>query len=225
MTLYSISEKLKNFVKQKNSYFITVEGLDGSGKSTQIQIIKTWLNSKGLEVFLTREPGGSLQLNEIRKLLIRTKYGYWDGISEYLLLSAARRQHLVQIIWPNLFQGRWVICDRFYDSSIAYQGYGRGVSLSFLDEVYYHIAGDFKPHLTIIMKINIENSLTRVEKRNRGFKDRYESMDVSFRHRLIKGYENLAKAYPGRCSMVDASKSIKKVSIFIRNILKKKFNV
>ncbi|MCP4922629.1 MAG: dTMP kinase [bacterium] len=203
--------------------FITLEGGEGSGKSTQVKKIKAWLESNGVSVCLTREPGGSPQAEEIRKLLVEGETGRWDGVSEYLLLSAARRQHLLQTIWPALARGDWVICDRFQDSSVAYQGYGHGVSLPFLDEVYHHIAGDFQPHLTLVMGIEAKEGLSRTKGRDHGSEDRYERMEYAFHERLAKGYEDLAKKNPDRCVRVDASQGVEEVFESIKAILEKRF--
>lgn len=211
--------------KNLEAKFITLEGGEGSGKSTQIQKIKAFLESKEIQVYLTREPGGSPQAEEIRKLLVEGETGRWDGLSEYLLLSAARRQHLIQTIWPALAKGKWVICDRFQDSSVAYQGYGHGVSLPFLDEVYRHIAGDFQPHLTLVMDIPVKEGLSRTQDRDHGAEDRYERMDLNFHERLAKGYADLAKKNPDRCVMINAAQSVEDVWRSIQTVLEERLNV
>ena len=216
---------IQNFVLVKNKkkippIFITLEGNEGCGKSTQAEMLKMLLLSKKMDVILTREPGGILQAEKIRNLLISNKNNYWDNISEYLLLSAARREHLSKIIWPALVNGRSVICDRFYGSSFSYQGYGSGISLGFLRYVYQCISYGFVPHLTFVLLINLSDGFHRVNKRNLSFKmDYYESMNLNFHKRLVNAYKNLIKKNPNRFVLIDGSQSVSKIFFLIKKNL------
>ena len=134
--------------------FITLEGGEGSGKTTQIKLLQEYLEGKGIECVKTREPGGSPAAEEIRQVILSGGKEKWDSISETLLFYAARRNHLTQLILPAINAGKWVVCDRFADSTMAYQGYGRQDGLltrADLDFLYHLVAGDFKPDLTFIL--------------------------------------------------------------------------
>ena len=139
--------------------FITLEGGEGAGKSTQIARLKGWLEGRGRNVVATREPGGSPGAEMIRKLLVEGPVERWDGTTEALLHFAARREHLRSIVWPALARGDWVVSDRFADSTLAYQGYGHGVDRSIFDELYKVAVGDFRPDLTLILDLPIEIGL------------------------------------------------------------------
>lgn len=128
--------------------FITFEGGEGGGKSTQLRLLAEALRGVGREVVTTREPGGSKGAEDIRALLVTGVPDRWDGITEALLHTAARRDHLIKTVWPALDRGAWVICDRFADSTMAYQGYGHGLPLEMLDALYRTAIGDFRPDLT-----------------------------------------------------------------------------
>lgn len=183
--------------------FITLEGGEGSGKSTQIKEIASFLNKKGIANLVTREPGGSPGAEVIRNLLVRGDVGRWDAVTEALLLNAARRDHLVSQILPALAQGTWVICDRFADSTIAYQGYGYGAPLKALENLYELIAGPFKPDLTFVFDLDVPQGLARALSRQ-DRDDRYERMDTGFHERLRKGYRTLALKDPSRYAVIDA---------------------
>jgi dTMP kinase len=184
--------------------FITFEGGEGSGKSTQAQEIHYFLKQRGIKSLVTREPGGSPGAELIRNLLVHGEVERWDAITEALLLNAARRDHLVSVIWPELEQGIWVICDRFADSSIAYQGFGHGLPLQALEALYTLIAGTFKPDLTFIFDLDVKLGLARAKMRQ-GSGDRYERMDIEFHERLRAGYQMLALKDPFRYVSIDAS--------------------
>jgi dTMP kinase len=212
-------------VKKNKAKFISIEGGEGSGKSTQIKNLKNWFLRKNIPVCITREPRGSIQSEIIRNLLFKNKKK-WDLISEYLLISIARRQNLKEIIWPALAKGKWVVCDRFYDSSIAYQGYAHGLSLNFINNIYREIAGNFKPHLTIFMKIKIRNSISRACERNSHMnKNYYENMEIAFYKKLIKGYSKTINKNSDKYISIDAEQPIKKVWQDIKYNIKNKFNI
>ncbi len=194
-------------MKQKKGLFITLEGCDGAGKSTQVKLLDTFLTNQNIAHILTREPGGSEGAEEIRKILSTGTCEKWDAVSETLLFSAARRSHLVNTIWPALKQDKWVISDRFSDSTLAYQGYGRTnnnpLSLKDLNYLYAFIAGDFNPDLTFILDISPEIGLTRAKQR--GEKDRFEKMDMTFHQNLRNGFLKIAQTNPQRYHIIDAN--------------------
>ena len=141
--------------------FITLEGGEGAGKSTQIARLKAWLEGRGKTVVATREPGGSAGAEMIRKLLVEGPAERWDGQTEALLHFAARREHLRTTVWPALASGAWVVSDRFADSTRAYQGYGHGLDLATIERLYEVAVGDFRPDLTLILDLPIETGLPR----------------------------------------------------------------
>lgn len=185
-------------------HFITFEGGEGSGKSTQVERLKARLESRGLAVTATREPGGSPGAEQIRELLIHGDAGRWDALSEALLNFAARRDHLRRTIVPALGQGHWVLSDRFADSTRVYQGYGQGLSLDAIDRLYDLVVGDQGPEVTIILDLPVEVGLARAAERRDGG-ERFENMDLEFHERLRMGFREIADKNADRCHMVDAS--------------------
>ncbi len=190
--------------------FITFEGGEGAGKSTQVKRLGEQLQARGREVVLTREPGGSPGAEAIRKLLVEGAASRWDGITEALLHTAARRDHLVKTVWPALEAGKIVISDRFVDSTVAYQGYGHGIDQAVLGALYRAAAGDFRPHLTVIIDVPLDVGLKRAAGRG-GAEDRYEGMDRSFHERLRQGFLSLAAAEPARCKIIDGTRGADQV--------------
>ena len=191
--------------------FITLEGGEGAGKSTQIARLAKWLKARGREVVTTREPGGSPGAEMIRKLLVEGPAERWDGTTEALLHFAARRDHLRSTVWPALERGAWVVSDRFADSTRAYQGYGHGLDLESLDRLYEVAVDGFHPDLTLILDLPIETGLARAAAR-RGTETRYESLPRDFHERVRKGFLEIAKTEPKRCAIVDASKDIDSIA-------------
>ena len=199
--------------------FITLEGGEGAGKSTQIRKLVAAFQSTGLEVIATREPGGSPGAEEIRRLLVEGHVHRWDGVTEALLHFAARRDHLRSLVWPALERGAWVVSDRFADSTLAYQGYGHGLDAGVYQSLYEITVGSFKPDLTLILDLPIEAGLARAGKRGGG-EDRYESMDRQFHERLRQGFLAIAEAEPQRCRVIDASAAEDEVAAEIRQLVK-----
>ena len=191
--------------------FITFEGGEGAGKSTQVVRLKEYLATKGIDVRQTREPGGSEGAEEIRGLLLKGGADRWDGLTEVLLHSAARRDHMVKTVWPALAQGQWVICDRFFDSTLAYQGWGHGIDPALIRQAIHLSVGNFKPDLTLILDLDVVHGLERAKGRGQG-QDRYESMGLDFHNRLRQGFLDLARQDPQRCRVIDANQSPDKVS-------------
>lgn len=188
--------------------FITLEGGEGAGKSTQQRRLAAWLRDRGLEVSETREPGGSPGAEEIRALLVSGATGRWDAMTEALLHFAARRDHLTTTVKPALQRGAWVVCDRFADSTMAYQGYGHGLGRALVAALYDLVVGDFRPDLTLVLDLPVGEGLARATARNgAGANDenRYEQMDMAFHERLRDGFHDIVAREPKRCVLIDAS--------------------
>lgn len=187
--------------------FITLEGGEGGGKSTQARLLAEALRAAGHAVVLTREPGGAPGAESIRKLLVDGDVGRWDAMAEALLHTAARRNHLVETVWPALARGAWVISDRFVDSTVAYQGYGHGLGAAAIESLHSLANGDFLPDLTLILDLPVEEGLRRAVGRGGG-EDRYERMGAEFHQRLRDGFLAIARHHPGRCRVIDATAAI-----------------
>lgn len=194
--------------------FITLEGGEGAGKSTQIARLRQWLEGRGETVVATREPGGSPGAEMVRKLLVEGPAERWDGATEALLHFAARREHLRSTVWPALKRAAWVVSDRFADSTRAYQGYGHGLDLAMLDRLYEIAVGDFRPDLTLVLDLPIEAGLARAAAR-RGAETRYESLPADFHRRVRTGFLEIARQDPGRCAVIDASQDVEMVAAAI----------
>jgi dTMP kinase len=183
---------------------ITLEGGEGAGKSTQVELLAAALARAGIAVERTREPGGSAGAEAIRRLLLDGATERWDAIGEALLLYAARRDHVTRLIAPALDQGIWVVCDRFADSTLAYQGYGRGLPLADLLALHRFALGDFAPDLTLILDLPVAEGFARVARRS-GDADRFERLDAAFHERLRQGFRAIAADNPERCVIIDAA--------------------
>ncbi len=194
--------------------FITLEGGEGAGKSTQVLRLKKWLGSRGHEVVATREPGGAPGAEMVRKLLVEGPAERWDGVTEALLHFAARRDHLRSTVWPALKRGAWVISDRFADSTMAYQGYGHGADRTMLGGLYDMAVGEFCPDLTLILDLPVETGLARAAAR-RGTENRYENLPVAFHERVRAGFLDIAAVDPERCVVIDASGDIETIAAAI----------
>ncbi len=198
--------------------FITLEGGEGAGKSTQITRLKGWLEARGRTVVATREPGGSPGGEAIRKLLVEGAAERWDGTTEALLHFAARRDHLRATVWPALKNGAWVLSDRFADSTRAYQGYGHGLNLAMLDRLYETAVGAFRPDLTLVLDLPVEAGLARAAAR-RGAETRYENLPRDFHERVRAGFLEIVKHDPKRCALVDATMDIDTVAAAITRVV------
>jgi dTMP kinase len=190
--------------------FITIEGGEGAGKSTQVDLLVAALDRAGIAAQRTREPGGSEGAEAIRRLLLEGADERWDAIAETLLFYAARREHVTRLITPALDRGVWVVCDRFADSTIAYQGYGRGLPLAELQALHSFALGDFAPDVTLILDLPVAEGLTRAARRS-GNTDRFERLDHAFHERLRQGFHQIAAADPQRCVVIDASGDVETV--------------
>lgn len=183
---------------------ITFEGGEGSGKSTQIRRLAAVLEQRGQRILVTREPGGSPGAEDIRRLLVEGEPGRWDAVTEALLVSAARRDHVERVIRPALAAGQWVLCDRFYDSTTAYQGAGHGLAASILEELRRIALGDLKPDLTILLDLDIDAGLDRAQGRG-GKETRFERFDRAFHQRVRDGFLAIAGAEPERVRLINAA--------------------
>lgn len=199
--------------------FITIEGGEGSGKTTQINKLAENLTREGYKVITTREPGGTPEGEKIRNLLVQREGGNWSALAEVLLLFAARVMHIESLIKPALEAKKIVISDRFTDSTYAYQGYGRGLSKDKIAEIEKAALGGFKPDLTFILDIDPKEGLKRSGRRLaaeilnvKQTEDRFENLDIGFHERLRTGFLELAKTDPKRCVVLDARQSQEEIS-------------
>ena len=208
----------------KNGKFITFEGGEGSGKSTQIKLLCDFLRKKGLDVVQTREVGGAPSAEAIRKLWLTPKDGHWDPLTELLLISAARREHLVKTVFPALERGAWVVSDRFADSTRAYQGIGLRLGLDVVEEIYQCIAPNFEPDLTLLLDLPVEAGLARMKKRG-GQDDRYQQKNIDFHQKLRDAYLSLAKKDKARFRVIDASGNEAGVAASIKHAVRERFKL
>ncbi|HEY5621973.1 MAG TPA: dTMP kinase [Pontiella sp.] len=195
--------------------FITFEGPEGCGKSTQIRLLAERLNEQGIKVCTTREPGGTATGEAIRDILQHDAVGeHLSGRAELLLFTASRAQLMDQVILPRLNEGEWVLCDRFIDSTIAYQGFARGMDIATLDAINRFAIDEHMPDLTLLLDLDIETGFRRLEKRymdNDASHDRFEREAREFHHKVREGYHRLAERAPERFRIVDADRPVEDV--------------
>jgi dTMP kinase len=204
-------------------YFITLEGADGSGKSTQAHLLADYLKNLNYPVILTREPGGTPLAEEIRRVILTPSTEPLEPIAEILLYAASRAQHVSQLIKPALEAGKIVICERFIDSSLAYQGYALGWNLKLIQDINRIAASELQPDLTFLLDVNTERRLNRVSNRSDANKtkvDRIESRGLSFQEKVRQGYLELAKVNPRFVVFNASQKSIKDIHTELINNLK-----
>lgn len=208
--------------------FITFEGGEGGGKSTQVKMLAAALERAGQTVVVTREPGGAPEAEVIRELLVSGAVDRWSPMAEVLLNYAAREMHVRQTVRPALERGDWVISDRFSDSTMAYQGYGGGVEPARITGIHQAVLGDFKPDLTLILDLEVTDGLARAGKRlveAGSAEDRFERMERDFHHRLRDGFLEIAKLEPVRCRVIDASGDIDAVAEDVRRTVSEALGV
>jgi dTMP kinase len=186
--------------------FITFEGGEGAGKSTQVRLLAERLGPRTPEIVVTREPGGSPGGEAIRELLVTGAADRWSGVSETLLMYAARRDHIERVIAPALERGAWVICDRFADSTRAYQGAGDAVDPKFIAALERHVLGEIRPDLTLILDLPVDAGLARAVERAEAV-TRFEARGRPFHERLRAAFLDIARAEPERCAVIHASGS------------------
>ena len=211
----------KDTEKMFQAKFITFEGTEGVGKTTQIQLLNNYLKSRNIECIITREPGGTIFGERVREILLNNDGPDIDPMAELLLIFSARAQHLTEIIYPALKNNIWVLCDRFTDASYAYQGGGRGVPYAKISSLESTVQDGFEPDLTILLSGNIETGMQRVT--NRGEKDRFESEEIEFFERIRHNYLKLAQANPKRFAIVDADQSIDEAALAIKAATERRF--
>ena len=203
---------------KKKGFFITFEGIDGSGKSTQIQKLAKFLEDNGFDIIITREPGGSVGGEEIRNLLLQGEVDRWSAETEILLFTAARRDHLERIILPALQDGKIVICDRFTDSTRMYQGM-RGPKLRDLVDNLTEEVINCDPDLTIIIDIDPEISLRRAKSRETA-EERFEDFGIDLQKKMRKGFINLSKEFNSRIKVVNGQQSVDDLAKEIFSLVK-----
>jgi dTMP kinase len=202
---------------------VTFEGGEGAGKSTQIERLAATLRGAGLDPLVTREPGGTPGAEQIRELLVEGLPERWLPLSEALLLLAARYDHVVRHIAPALADGRWVLCDRFMDSTRVYQGLAGAVGEAVIDRLHATVLGDLRPDLTVILDVPVATGLGRRQEAAGG--QRYERMSNAFHERVRAGFLALARAQPERCVVVDATRPVDTVADVIRDLVARRFGV
>jgi len=197
--------------------FISLEGIEGTGKSTQAKLLSDYLKEKGFDVVLTEEPGGTQIGLRIRELLLSVEHKEMTAVTELLLYNASRSQHIREIILPAISRGAIVITDRFTDSTIAYQGFGRGIDPGLIGSIDLIATGRLRPDITILLDLDAEVGL----KRNKGINktDRLELEDLEFHQRVRNGYHNLAEKEPERIKLIDASAGIQEIHNRISSII------
>ena len=208
---------MNNVVEQ--GLFITVEGTEGVGKSTNMAYIESWLNKAGKELVITREPGGTELGEKLRDVLLDAKEQSMCDDTELLLMFAARGQHLQEVILPALEAGKWVLCDRFTDSTYAYQGGGRGIDEARIAQLEQWVQGDRRPDMTLILDLPIDVGLERAGKRSEP--DRFELEKHDFFNKVRDAFLTRAEANPQRYTVIDASPAIEEVQQSIQTVLEK----
>ncbi len=210
---------------ERRGLFITVEGGDGAGKTTQIKKIAEYFEGKNIPTLTTREPGGTPEAEKIRDLLVKRDGGNWTPEAETLLFFTARHMHVETVIKPALAKGVTVICDRFTDSTRAYQCYGHGLNREFVEQTNRLAINGFSPHLTLILDLPVELGVKRSMQHNaqtQSTEDRFESLDLSFHEKLRQGFLDIAKKNKDRCYVIDASKDMDSVTSDILDVFDKR---
>ena len=201
-----------------NNLFITFEGGDGSGKSTQVNLLKDYLDNLNFETIKTREPGGTPSAEILRDLLTTGEVEKWTPMSEALLMWASRYEHLIQVIEPALNSGKNVICDRFYDSTYAYQGVAHNLGIDKMEKLKKIIIGDIEPDVTFVLdidpKVGLKRSLDRYNEENR-----FENYDIDFHNNIRNAFLEIAKKNKDRCVIVDASLNEQEINNLIITVI------
>lgn len=203
--------------------FITLEGGEGAGKSSQIQVVKDYLEARGIDVVVTREPGGTPVGQEIRNLLVSGDKDKWSPLSETLLILADRAAHLERVIRPALADGKYVVCDRFFDSTRAYQGIAGGLGLEVIHNLQQPVLGTALPDVTLLLDIDPEKGLSRAQER--GGDLRFESKTLAYHQTLRQAFLDFAKQEPERMVVIDADRDIEAVSTDIITVLGERLDV
>ena len=204
-------------VNSQRGRLITLEGGDGVGKTTHIELLEAYLTEQGQSVLTTREPGGTALGEALRKVLLRDELEC-GAETEMMVLFAARTQHLHAVLLPAIAKGRWVLCDRFTDATFAYQGGGRGIPFERIERLETFVQGDFQPDLTLLLDLPVEEGLARVTERG-GRVDRFEKQGLAFKERVRRSYLQRQRDYPGRIQCVNASGSVDEIQMALRQHL------
>ena len=202
------------------SLFITLEGPEGSGKSSAMAIVYDLLAKDGYQIIKTREPGGTPISEQIRNVILDKENTAMDLRTEALLFAASRRQHLVEKVWPSLKEGKLVFCDRFLDSSLSYQGYARGLGIDNVLNINLFATENTFPNLTLLFDVDVEIGLERIAKNQEREVNRLDVEKLEFHKKVRQGYLELAKRYPERIVIIDASKPLEEVSYSTYTIIK-----
>ena len=199
---------------------ITFEGIEGCGKSTQAKLLCQWLIDRGKEVVLTREPGGTPAAEELREFILKEREEAFPPFSELALYIAARGFHVENLIKPSLKEGAVVICDRFSDSTLAYQGYGRGLDIELIKRMDREATGGLRPDITFLLDLPVEKAFERIKAKK---KDRLELEDLNFHRRVREGFLEIAKEEKERVVLIDGDRPIEEVFSQILKVLKERF--
>jgi dTMP kinase len=201
--------------------FLTLEGIEGAGKSTIAKYIAEWLAGQGIAVRLTREPGGTPLAERVRQIVLERGEEPLSAVTETLLMFAARALHVENVIAPALREGKWVICDRFTDATRAYQGSGRGVDAGLIDTLARAVHSQLRPHCTLLLDLPVATGLARARERGGGGRDRFEAETAAFFERVRAGYLALARQEPGRIQVIDATAPLGEVQRSVTGILER----
>ena len=204
--------------------FITFEGGEGSGKSSQIKILKSKLIDKGIDVVCTREPGGTPSAEILRELVTTGEVNKWEPMTEALLMFASRYEHTKNLIIPSLENGKWVLCDRFYHSTYAYQGLGHGLGLKAMEALKKISIGEIEPDLVFFLDIDPMEGIKRTMGRHTN-EDRFEKMDISFHTTLRDAFLGFSKTYSENSVVINADQEINKISDIIFEEIEKRFKI
>lgn len=200
-----------------NARFISIEGVEGVGKTTNLKFIQQFFSDNGIPLYCTREPGGTPLAEDIRNILLHRNDEKIDQMTELLLMFAARTQHIAEVIKPALARGEWVLCDRFTDSSFAYQGGGRGIPMEIIEGLTNLALEGFKPDFTIILDLPVDLGLERAQTRSE--KDRFEQEDKAFFERVRSVFHARAKANPDRYCIIDTTPALEEVQADLHRVL------
>ncbi len=206
-------------MRQSKGMFLSLEGSEGVGKTTSLNFISEYLESLGHKILLTREPGGTPMAEELRNILLSEREEKVESDTELLLMFAARCQHVNQVIKPALEKGIWVICDRFVDASYAYQGGGRGLGFERIQQLENWCLGGFKPDLTLLLDMSVEEGIARTKKRGKA--DRFETEKMDFYQKIRDAYLKRAAQDPQRVFIIDAAPAISEVQAALKMVLQK----
>lgn len=204
--------------------FITFEGGEGTGKSTQLRLLEKYLKGLNIPVIATREPGGTSAGELIRELLVNGKTDRWSPLTETLLHYASRYEHITNLIQPAILSGQWILCDRYTDSTFAYQGFSQGVDLKIINQLNKIVTSQLNPNLTIILDLPIEIGLKRAEKRGVD-ETRYEKMGIPFHQTLREAFLKIASNNPQRCVVINADEKEEVISNRIINLVNERYKL